>query len=291
MLLGIIFFIVGIVVFFEPGGTYLALSVLFGIVVILSGAFELYLGTKAPTGSGMGWYIAGGVVEILLGILLLCTPSMLFTILPFVLGFWLLFRGFMAVGVASEMMGVGIKGAGWTMTLGILVIISAFLVLFNPIIGVGVVVFWVGLSLLLAGVDLIAHAVTLRRLRKELLSDLHPADIAELCNELSPEDARFVYLLLDNETAADVLVEMDEDVRKDFLEILPSETIAKRFVDYMDTDDAVDLIREMGEEKQEEIISHIEDIEQAWVCLSSYLFLHSVFGLWLCSLEVLKFRT
>ena len=154
--------------FFEPGGTYLALSVLFGIVVILSGAFELYLGTKAPTGSGMGWYIAGGVIEILLGILLLCTPSMLFTILPFVLGFWLLFRGFMAVGVASEMMGVGIKGAGWTMALGILVIISAFLVLFNPIIGVGVVVFWVGLSLLLAGVDLIAHAVTLRRLRKEL---------------------------------------------------------------------------------------------------------------------------
>lgn len=71
MLLGIIFFIVGIVVFFEPGGTYLALSVLFGIVVILSGAFELYLGTKAPTGSGKGWYIAGGVVEILLGILLL----------------------------------------------------------------------------------------------------------------------------------------------------------------------------------------------------------------------------
>lgn len=67
MLLGIIFFIVGIVVFFEPGGTYLALSVLFGIVVILSGAFELYLGTKAPTGSGKGWYIAGGVVEILLG--------------------------------------------------------------------------------------------------------------------------------------------------------------------------------------------------------------------------------
>lgn len=168
MLLGIIFFIVGIVVFFEPGGTYLALSVLFGIVVILSGAFELYLGTKTPTGSGKGWYIAGGVIEILLGILLLCTPSMLFTILPFVLGFWLLFRGFMAVGVASEMMGVGIKGAGWTMTLGILVIISAFLVLFNPIIGVGVVVFWVGLSLLLAGVDLIAHAVTLRRLRKEL---------------------------------------------------------------------------------------------------------------------------
>ena len=78
---------------------------------------------------------------------------------------------------------------------------------------------------------------------KELLVDLHPADIAELCNDLNAEEARFVYRLLDNETAADVLVEMDEDVRKEFLEILPSETIAKRFVDYMDTDDIVDLLK------------------------------------------------
>ena len=98
---------------------------------------------------------------------------------------------------------------------------------------------------------------------KALLIDLHPADIAELCNDLAPEEARFVYRLLDNETAADVLVEMDEDVRKEFLELLPSETIAKRFVDYMDTDDAVDLMRDLDEEKKEEVLSHIEDIEQA----------------------------
>ena len=63
---------------------------------------------------------------------------------------------------------------------------------------------------------------------KDLLAGLHPADIAELCNELDAEEARFIYLLLDNETAADVLIEMDEDARKEFLEILPSETIAKR---------------------------------------------------------------
>ena len=37
---------------------------------------------------------------------------------------------------------------------------------------------------------------------KDLLAGLHPADIAELCNELDAEEARFIYLLLDNETAA-----------------------------------------------------------------------------------------
>ncbi len=98
---------------------------------------------------------------------------------------------------------------------------------------------------------------------KEHIASLHPADIADLCDALEPEEARFIYLLLDNEMAADVLVEMNDTTRKKFLDILSSETIAKRFVDYMDSDDAVDIIRDLDEEKQEEILSHIENIEQA----------------------------
>lgn len=98
---------------------------------------------------------------------------------------------------------------------------------------------------------------------KAILSEMHPADIAELCDELDIDEARFIYRQLDNETAADVLIEMDEEARKDLLEVLPSETIAKKFIDYMDTDDAVDIIQEMDEDKQEEVLSHIEDIEQA----------------------------
>ena len=100
-------------------------------------------------------------------------------------------------------------------------------------------------------------------LLQDSISKLHPADIAELCIELSIEEARFLYRQLDNERAADALTEMDEDLRNELLEELPSEAIAKRFVNYMDTDDAVDIIRDMDEEKQEEVLSHIKDIEQA----------------------------
>ena len=97
---------------------------------------------------------------------------------------------------------------------------------------------------------------------KGLVADMHPADIAELCNELDLEAARFVFRQLDRETAADVLVYMDEDVRREYLDLMPSETIAK-VIDYMDTDDAVDIIQEMDEEKQGEVLAHIEDMEQA----------------------------
>ena len=100
-------------------------------------------------------------------------------------------------------------------------------------------------------------------LLQDTVARLHPADIAEICLELTTEQARFLYRQLDNETAADALIEMDEDLRNDLLEELPSEAIAKRFVNYMDTDDAVEIIRDMDEEKQEEVLSNIQDIELA----------------------------
>ena len=96
-----------------------------------------------------------------------------------------------------------------------------------------------------------------------LLHDLYPADIAELYQELNLREAIYLYLLMDGDKAADVLMELDEEDRHKLLKELPNELIAKRFVDNMETDDAVDLMRELDEDTQEEILSHIEDVEQA----------------------------
>ena len=97
----------------------------------------------------------------------------------------------------------------------------------------------------------------------ELLSDLHPADIAELYQSLDIKEAEYIYMHLDPEMAGDVISELDDDDKKELLEHLPNETIAQQFIQNMDTDDAVDLIRNLDENEQEEILSHINDIEQA----------------------------
>jgi len=97
----------------------------------------------------------------------------------------------------------------------------------------------------------------------ELTKDLHPADIAEIFDELNIDEARYTYFLLDKEIAADVLIELEEDVRERFLRHLTSEEIASIFIDNMDSDDAADVIGELPENKQEEVLSHISDIEQA----------------------------
>ena len=97
----------------------------------------------------------------------------------------------------------------------------------------------------------------------DILNELYPADIAELYKELSLKEAIYLYLQMDGDKAADVLMELDENDRHKLLNELPNKVIAERFINEMDTDDAVELMRDMDEEQQEEILSHIDDVEQA----------------------------
>ncbi|ASB48944.1 magnesium transporter [Alkalitalea saponilacus] len=97
----------------------------------------------------------------------------------------------------------------------------------------------------------------------QLLGELHPADIAEIYEELSIEEAKYLYFLLDDDTAADVLIELEEEDRLRFLKALPSEVIARRFIDKMDSDDAVDVLSELDEERQKEVLSFLNDISVA----------------------------
>ena len=97
----------------------------------------------------------------------------------------------------------------------------------------------------------------------ELIEDMRPVDIAEIINEQDMDEAIAFYQFLTEEQAADVLIELDEDVRERFLKSLSSEQIAKQFIDNLDSDDAADLLAELSEEKKREVLSHIADIEQA----------------------------
>ncbi|MBN1598895.1 MAG: magnesium transporter [Bacteroidales bacterium] len=96
-----------------------------------------------------------------------------------------------------------------------------------------------------------------------LVKDLHAADIAELYTGLTIEEAKYVYLLLESEKAADVLIELEEDEREKFLNVLPGEVIAKQFIDKMDSDDAADILGGLSEEKKEEVLQNIHDLDQA----------------------------
>ncbi|MGG8496141.1 magnesium transporter [Tenacibaculum sp. TC6] len=96
----------------------------------------------------------------------------------------------------------------------------------------------------------------------ELFLEVHHADIAEVLDELSFDDAVYIIRLLDSETTSEVLLEVDEEVREKIFERLSAKEIAEE-IDELDTDDAADVIAELPEDRKQEVIQKIEDKEHA----------------------------
>ncbi|MGB0376120.1 MAG: magnesium transporter [Flavobacteriaceae bacterium] len=94
------------------------------------------------------------------------------------------------------------------------------------------------------------------------LESLHYADIAEIIEQLSTEEATYLLKLIDSEKSADALAEIDEDIRLNLLEQLSVKEIAAQ-VDELDTDDAADIILELPEVRQEKVIEQIADSTHA----------------------------
>jgi magnesium transporter len=98
---------------------------------------------------------------------------------------------------------------------------------------------------------------------RKLLREMHPEDVAEILYDFSTEDSKFVIALFEGEYAVKILIEIDEDTRDRFLTNYSPEEIAKQFIEFMDTDDVVSIIRSFPPKLKDQIISHITDHEFA----------------------------
>ena len=100
-----------------------------------------------------------------------------------------------------------------------------------------------------------------RRLRlnisNRLLEGMHPADLADIVEELSPDDRESIFENIDSEVAADALTEIDPEIQASILESLETETAAD-IVEEMSPDHAADALGELGTETSEEILEEME---------------------------------
>ena len=97
---------------------------------------------------------------------------------------------------------------------------------------------------------------------KELLHELHFADVAEILEELDSDEATYLINILESEITSEALMEVDEDVREKILERLSPKEIARELAE-MDTDDAADVVSELDEHIQRKVIDKLEDEEHA----------------------------
>ncbi|MBS1831933.1 MAG: magnesium transporter [Acidobacteria bacterium] len=104
-----------------------------------------------------------------------------------------------------------------------------------------------------------------RRLRlnisNKLLEDMHPADLAEIVEDLSPENREAIFETIDSEVAAETLSEVDPDIQASILESLETEKAAQ-IVEEMSPDEAADALAELEEETSNEILEEMHQDEK-----------------------------
>ncbi len=101
-----------------------------------------------------------------------------------------------------------------------------------------------------------------------LLESMYPQDIAELVNGLTLEESRLILTLVEKEKLVKVLVEIEEPNRESFFESFSPFDIANEFIEKMDSDDAVYVLSQLPEERKDEVINKLTDIEYASQLLS-----------------------
>ncbi|WP_281227254.1 magnesium transporter [Flavobacterium aquiphilum] len=95
-----------------------------------------------------------------------------------------------------------------------------------------------------------------------LLNDIHHADFAEILDEVDIDEATYIFKVLDSEKTAEILLELEDDLRENILKRLSAKEIAEE-IDELDTNDAADIIGELSKEKKAEVISELQDVEHA----------------------------
>ncbi|MDG1881178.1 MAG: magnesium transporter [Schleiferiaceae bacterium] len=98
---------------------------------------------------------------------------------------------------------------------------------------------------------------------KGLLVELHAADIAEILTYFSIDEVLQLLDALPKKKLSGILIYTDEDIREEILETLTGSEIALLVSDNMNTDDAVDIISELSEEKKHDVLSNIDDLDFA----------------------------
>jgi Mg/Co/Ni transporter MgtE len=99
------------------------------------------------------------------------------------------------------------------------------------------------------------------KIEHEKLAKMHPADLADILEELAPAQREAIFESLDEDVAADALEEINPKMQASLVESLDSDHAAD-IVEEMDPDAAADLLENLSEETSEEILEEMEPQER-----------------------------
>ena len=96
----------------------------------------------------------------------------------------------------------------------------------------------------------------------KIFLEIHPADIAEIIENLNDDEGQYIFEILESQKSADTIIELEDEIRDNFLSELSPKEIAEDLIEKLESDDAVDIISDLSEDKKNKVLTYIEDKSQ-----------------------------
>ena len=150
---GIVFLVFGLWLLLVPLDSFYTLTMVFGFIILISGVYEIYfslLNRKSILDfQSLLW---SGIVNALLGLILILNPGTILVIISILIGFWLIFKGGELIKKAIDLKKSGSKTWNRPMIIGIILLVIAIILIWHPqIIGITIAL-WTSLAFISLGV-------------------------------------------------------------------------------------------------------------------------------------------
>lgn len=166
LIVGILLIIGSVWIFRTPVESFIGLAQIFSIMILISGVFSIIFAfTNKEEINNWGLYLVGGILDVVVGFILLSYPGITLVVFSLFIGFWLMFRGFNTISTSLELKKEGVGDWAWILFLGVLIIIFAFMSIINPLIGASYLVFTLAFAIFLLGIANIFLGLRLRKVK------------------------------------------------------------------------------------------------------------------------------
>lgn len=165
LIAAILFVILGISYIAAPGAALITTGMFIGVMILFSGIAVTSYAVSLAGSAGWGWRLTEGIIDIIIGIIILWNPFASALLIPIAIGIWAIVRGIILAVDSFTFKKAGVNDWWGFLLLGILAVIFGIIVLGNIAVSAIVTGWMIGIMLLSVGIAGIIYAIKLSRIK------------------------------------------------------------------------------------------------------------------------------
>lgn len=184
LVMGILMIIGAIWMFKTPIGSFAGIVMFISVLILFSGILSVFFSISNKDDiDNWGLFLGAGILDIVVGFILLKHPAKAVVIFSVFIGLWLLFKGISAISNSFKLKKDGYEGWTWVLIFGILTTIFAIMaVLYKPLLGGAYLAYMLAFAFLLLGIVYVFISLQLRKVKSRIgdAKDLLAEEISNL---------------------------------------------------------------------------------------------------------------